>query len=722
MATPSSAPRPAATSTPTSKGNPVTPSNTHLTSPAAVAMARQFSASHRSPSMRTPGHAHNLSTSSHPSGTPLAAGATPFGAINLGEDTAALNSPAAALLAGLGAPGSGFTPAAGLTPLGMGSGDQGLGITSGSVLQLSGSQLDGNGAIKDPDAERERRLNEILAMLKERVAGRGVCREAIERLAQLAGFTFLWQDDTLTIAGNAVDLEIDFYPESDRVRDVSLKIAISAEAEAEGKEEASNVLKKDLIQDHDSIEWKSLDGFAQNLERLGSLDRLSQGVNCFEAIEGLYESFRKIWTEEKNRMRSQGSLKRLSRSAIGRPIIHRGRRLGLGLDYWATKAALAERLGAKASIDTVGTEDNSETLVPEASIWSGMIECEGGFPSIRVTKDWVSLDALQSTEGDALTESLVNAWIDPPPTLTTQPEGAMETEGSADSAFVPQPPSVRFVLQLEPELLLPITVAPNAFNVSGVNLLRDRGTMKDAQDFIRGLTQDTRRIDDDSPQMPLRWTRTTISFARNNERHDTDYVVSFNTNGPFWCYSVESLAFDHPRQIASLLPVFRQYALLWTLVKSAAKVEKNNEKAPEASPKDIAAPTVVRTGVRNRSNVNPQRAKLAELLSEKSHIPPLPTIDISLRFSTGQQPQPMLDVRFPLYRDLSRLTLNAPAFGSICIEVALGGQLHISSCENIPFGRTVGDRRKLMRILEACEDITTLVAWVHERMDEENHK
>ncbi|KKY21589.1 hypothetical protein UCRPC4_g03540 [Phaeomoniella chlamydospora] len=633
----------------------------------------------------------------------------------LGEDAAGFSSPAAAILASLGAHGSGLTPAAGLTPLAMGSAGDGLGITNAPDLQMSASQLDGNAGVKDPELERERRLNEIIAMLKTRVAGRGVCREAIERLAQLAGFTFLWQDDTLTIAGNSVDLEIDFHPGSDRVRDVSLKIAMSAEVEAEGKEEASRVLKRDLMQDDGVIGWKQLNGFSQNLDRLGRLDKLSQGINCFEAIEGLYESFRKIWSEEKHRMRKLSTLRRLSKGGIGRPIMHRGDKFGLALEYWAPKAALTERTSTPGDVDAMET-DEDETVERKSVIdaWSGRIECEAGYPSLRVSKDWVSQEALRNSSGENSTDNLANAWLDPAPSMITEGDSNMETDDAARNV-VPQSPNVRFVLELEPEVLLPLGVASEALNTAGVSLARDGRSMVDILEHVKGMLKVAPHVDGQHPSTFLRWKKEVTSFVDDSIRQSNPHSLLFRTNGQVWCCPVQAISFDHPRQIASFLPVLRQYALLWTLLRSSVKGARSDDEAKVSTDGHPPISLLREHGTtRKKSNLNPQRARLDKLLKEADALAEAPTIDMTLGFTPGHLPQPILDLRFPLFRDLTSLPSGQPAFGNICIEIGLGAQIRVSKAENLPLVQGVSGRRKLARVLELSEDIPTLVAWVHD--------
>lgn len=142
-----------------------TPKTTMATAPTPSPrpMGRPFS--HKSPAIKTPaslhGHSHNVSTASHPSSTPLAAAA-------FGEDALAYTSPAAALIASIGSQG--------LTP----SGQNGLGISTKDVSTKEGS----GGRQRNMEEERVRNLQEVQRMLSTRLAGRAICREGVQRIAQ----------------------------------------------------------------------------------------------------------------------------------------------------------------------------------------------------------------------------------------------------------------------------------------------------------------------------------------------------------------------------------------------------------------------------------------------------------------------------------------------------------------------------------------------------------
>src|SRR2546423_6184480 len=357
--------------------------------PSPRPMGRPFS--HKSPAIKTPaslhGHSHNMSTSSHPSSTPLPAPAS-------GEDALAFNSPAAALIASIGSQG--------LTPLP--NGQDGLGITAKE--QVMSTKEGSVGGKRNVEEERLLNVHEVQRLLKTRLAGRAICREGVQRIAQLSSLTFAWLDDNnLSIAGNCVDLEIVFDDaQRDSVNDVVLKINTSGVEEH--KKDASAVLRQDLaLSDFNTsaAPWKSLEAFSANLGRLAHLDQLSNGLNCFEALDGLYYSFQRIWEEEKKRLQNKHILSRICEGTLGRPMMHRKRKLGLSLDYWVENRRMKERRSKPLGHDAMDIDEaDSELDQDEQSspIWLARVGCDKGYPAIRISKDWLGQEVFAANDAD----------------------------------------------------------------------------------------------------------------------------------------------------------------------------------------------------------------------------------------------------------------------------------------------------------------------------------
>ena len=546
--------------TPSSKQNlGATP--THLTSsprPSAVPMTRPLS--HRSPSIRTPsasghGHGHQPSNSSHQYATPLGAN------INL-DDPVAFNSPSALLAFGAYA---GISPSA--THDGLGT------AMNESDIHALGLGL---GAPRDNEEERRRHIEEVVQLLRTRIAGRGVCREAIERLVQLEGFDSIWQGkNNLSIAGNSVDLDIEFNPGQETVKDVTLKYTTPEAQDGEGRDEATAVLKRDLILSSEEQArgiWKPLDGFHGNLERLAKLDRLSQEVNCFEAVEGLYESLRRVWEEETKRRRDGRIYEHLCRGCVGRPGLHRGRRIGLGLDYWVEQHRVLDAKSKGRLLGDIAPEQSvngsiDEELKDQLKVRSVIIECEVGYPSLRVSKDWVgsevltAVDASGSSNGGAESEIMLVNWADPPSTIipsihSNQPDPmALNPEilGSAS-------PNRRFVAKLEPPIDVPFLAATDIYRHLGLQpqheykmvsydglLVQNWMSSQDGERALEGLQQVNVR----------RRKKSVITFDLDGHPVRKQHSYTFQAfDYPSAGLTLRDLPFSHPRQLADIFPVF----------------------------------------------------------------------------------------------------------------------------------------------------------------------
>ena len=195
---------------------------------------------------------------------------------------------------------------------------------------------------------------------------------------------------TLIIAGSALALDIDFT--NNVVQKVSLAFPESSDIVTRHTEKAGAILLRDLqIKPTESPLTKMLDQFAANLERLALPDKLSviPGLNCYEAIAGVYESLERLHKWELERLKENGDYNGkaddyVERAAMctrsGRPLMHARNRLGLSLDYWEEKRRIS-----KKSSQQVGK--TYAILIGCAPIPLGLYETP---LSLRVSKDWIS--------------------------------------------------------------------------------------------------------------------------------------------------------------------------------------------------------------------------------------------------------------------------------------------------------------------------------------------
>ena len=719
-----------------------TPKNTMAAAPTPSPrpMGRPFS--HKSPAIKTPaslhGHSHNVSTSSHPSSTPLAAPA-------FGEDGPAYNSPAAAaLIASIGSQG--------LTPLP--NGQDGLGIsTKPQALSTKEGSVSGKRNVED---ERLRNLRDVQEILKTRLAGRAISREGVERIVQQSTLNFAWLDDNnLSIAGNYVDLEILFEDaQRDSVKDVVLKI--NAFGVEEHKKDASAVLQKDLDPsdlDTSAAPWKSLQTAWANLDRLAHLDHLSQhGLNCFEAVDGLYCSFQRIWAEEKKRLSNKHVLSRICEGTLGRPAMHKKRKLGLSCDYWVENRRMGETKSNPVDADAMDLDQaDSKSDQDELSsrTWLARIGCETGYPAVRVSKDWLGEEVFSADNAnidDEEAQDLTHKprWLSPDPTLvqsSNEDDDGDETiiDRAAAGVNIPKPPNIRFKVDLEPAVLLPSSTV-GYMMTQGMTFDVDFSKASTYEKVVDDLAaqqislQSPERFDriqfENAGRAQKRWLRTLTILGNDGLAKQARHSYTLRYQTPVWVYPLPSFSFGHPRQLAEFIPVLRQYALLWSIVRKLTPRPIHSAVDEPASknvfhgsrrPKKSRAP-------QKKSNISAQQAKLDAIMNDAGPseretglitsfglVEDEVSIDVSLNLTLTNPPKPKLDLIFPLpvwsNSEASGQATGQLRFGTVSVEIAVNGKIVVSSATGLP-STDSETLRKMANVLTISEDLGVLVQWI----------
>ncbi|KAJ5662327.1 uncharacterized protein N7477_009943 [Penicillium maclennaniae] len=729
---------------------------THLSSPHPSSAALSRSMAHKSPSTRTPtgagpGHSHQLSASHHYS--------TPLAVSSAVDDPVNFSSPSA-LLALSGYAGISPSPAVhdGLVGSGMSENDI-------QTLGMQGIKL---GVARDSDEEMRHRIEEVVQSLRAAVAGRGISREGIERLGKIEGFESIWTFDNLNIAGNFVDLEIDFYPnEADIVKDVRLRYATPEHEEGELREEATTVLKRNLVQspqDGETGRWKSLQGFYENLQWLAKLDKLSQEVNCFEALEGLQENLKRIWVEEAKHGKYSGDYEHLCTGTIGRPSMHKGSRIGLGLEYWVEQAKILDTKKRK-NLDALAidqTQDQAdEEMHDQERTWAILLECEEGYPSLRISKEWVGSEVLTTGEKTAEevsphTTGSVN-WLDPPQTMRLS-HGDHPDPMVLDSSMLESTlPNRRFVARLEPALDMPIPAASEIYRHLGMQLPQDfKMVTYDGLLVSNGTPQST----DTSPHFSRKKRRMSVqAFDSTGEPCTKQHSYTFQAFESVAGRTIRELPISHPRQLADILPMFRQYALLASLIRkvfhpSAKDQTRLSETKTTSKPQVTAVQEPVfvtgKEGTIIWTNDDPNEEMLNNLFGDGSSNQSEATstawsfrnssrspshifnddvkVDVTLRTQLGQAPALILLITDP-GQSAGGCVLE-PVQLAICIEVGLNGRISVvdSSGLGADNHQDGGDaemqgtespeeslqeiHKKIARVLEISQDLGILVEWV----------
>lgn len=376
----------------------------------------------------------------------------------------------------------------------------------------------------------------------------------------------------MNIAGNFVDLEIEFFPGKNTVKDVSLRYATPEATEGERREEATAVLKRDLVQppeEGDRGQWKSLEGFYENLRWLAKLDRLSQEVNCFEAIEGLYECLKRVWDEEGKSAKFSGVYDHLSSGCIGRPRMHKRGRIGLSLDYWVEQARVLDAKYKRPPPDAMVVDQQSQLPDEESGyqlkLWGVLIECEEGYPSLRVSKDWVGSEVLTTVnpnQDPSSSESAVSGvqvvnWADPPPTAVNERDAnAMEL----DTDMLGSPaPNRRFVAKIDPPLDVPILAASDIYRQLGIQLPQELKMVTYDGLLVPGWCPSGMEAgigSEGPPQHGRRKRKMSVdAFDLEGKPCRKQHSYSFQSFESVAGRTMRDIPFSHPRQLVDIFPV-----------------------------------------------------------------------------------------------------------------------------------------------------------------------
>ncbi|RMD40950.1 hypothetical protein DV735_g4164, partial [Chaetothyriales sp. CBS 134920] len=637
------------------------------------------SLAYKSPAVKTPAYA--VSISSQPSSTPLAAAA-------IHDELLALNSQAAAIIHSIGP--------SGLTPLPVSQ--DGLDITTPGQTTLSTSRearLAG-----DPETQRLARLQHAVASLKSKAIGRGVTRQSAERVARLQGFEALWDEDILTIAGNIVEIEIHFSPVNrDRIADLVLKLN-PADGESQTQSEAADILKK-LVGAGSAADDGDLDAFARNIAYLAQLDRVAVQPNAFELTGSLYQTLSSIWDEEKKAMSWRTELQHARKGAFGRAHYDEPPSLGLRLDYWHAKPYDAD--------------------LPATTVFQARFACESAGPGILASQTWLTPEVLVSepkTENvlESRESILVPSW---------KPDESHPDSAAADSQQdsqtqpdrLPAPTvNAHFLCELEPEILLPHNVALK-LNSQAEIISIDQSRALTYQAALlkhRGTVAPAIGVDTTSES---RWTRRLPVFRPDGQFEQTDHsyaLYAWPPNSELWVIPVSKLSFSHPKDLAAAIKVLRQYALVWSLLKSlvehpiaAAPVPPKAESADglrqeikKRSNKPAVTVTVT-AAAKNASNVNKDSSRPIDVSVDVISDPYRCKIDIFA---------PLL----PPGQKTRGSTASAGNSSNLFLHISLGigpnGGIEVNELSGLRDADSI--KAKVAKMLETTEDIGIVVQWL----------
>ncbi|KAI0015152.1 mediator of RNA polymerase II transcription subunit 1-domain-containing protein [Xylariomycetidae sp. FL0641] len=572
--------------------------------------------------------------------------------------------------------------------------------------------LPGAGRANDEE-ERRRRLDGVLADLNAYAREHTrVSNLALERLANTLGLESLWEpgpsgsdnDKVFIIAGRTMGVEVGI--NTHVVHHVALSYNDPIPNLEKHVDKASAVLYNDLrLGPNQSPLTKFMTEFRTNMERLTTLDRLSvtPGLNCHEAIAGVYESLEKLhrWDVEKLRGDPTMSGKPESQLQVfalcahhGCPLMHTRGRVGLSLDYWK------ERRFLKST--TVETED--------ARTWSILVECAPAssmvYASIRVSDNWIGpgIEKSKLTDEEAISATgPVLDWLEPANTLLPPSEEAKAEGGLEPNAALhgPKPPDVVFMATFDPPVVVPHVAAMEIFKISATNAPLSNMTF----DVLLFPVPEGTAYDPSEPR-EMTYTQTVPTF-KNPGQGQTEPKLEAHRNTlmvdkPVYGQVLNQVPFSHPKDLIAMLPVLRQYAFLSLLLNNSFKPRKDK---PTSAAADAQNARDARK-LENEREIRTARTDFASFMAGISA-----GADKGSKRRGEEEGSVTDDSILKMDMVLSahpvpRLTLVFPFRGTtanVMLEIQLGGKVHFVS-ENI-FGGDGAAAAKWATKLEQCEDV-----------------
>jgi hypothetical protein len=526
-------------------------------------------------------------------------------------------------------------------------------------------------------------------------------------LAKRVGLECFWEDHvgsgkatrTLIIAGSALALDIDF--ENNVVKKVALSFPESPESVTRHTKAAGDILLRDLgFGPHESPLTKKLDRFAANLERLATLDKLSviPGLNCLEAIAGIYESIERLhlWeverlkeSEEMNGKDQEYAVKTATYTKSGKPVMHSSDRLGMSLDYWQ------ENRWLKGS-----SKQKSYALLIECAPLPSL-----AYPPLRVSEHWISAEIQKANDP---TEELfmtsgngpVLDWIQPDNTLlppADQPKvDAME---GVDQATGQRFPEVMFVAKFDPPLIVPCSTAVHVYNSTGIPM--DPFTTIYDELLIPRRPEDLKA----EPRPNLCRETTIPIFSADGEKSTIIHRGNLFIEKSDYGRILTELPFSHPQQLVEWLPALRQAAFLASLLQKSFGSASQSLK-PDDKDKN------------KQSYKDDFENFMTKPLTTESR-----PVRVDIKLDT--QPVPRLDVHFPFEKAHDRkahvvfeIKLNAVVeiISQNFLDESMNGNGDVMDEGNRKVkGRklTVAD---LARMLEVTEDLGIWIEFVKRRL------
>ena len=636
-----------------------------------------------------------------------------------------------------------------------GAGDLSLEGAEDSIMAGS-SIIGGPSNVRDNEAERNRRLERIVDVLGQQWGL--VSQEGVQRAARRCGLECLWEEGsaagarTLSIAGNGVLVDVEFVAEE--VVDVALSFPGCVEAVGQhwSGRKGANVLKRNLRGEDGEIGYVGLEAFIKSLERLARLDRLgADGVNCFEALEGVRSSLNKLYTYDVKEVRElrQERMEVVDREVIlrevmsqryGRLVMHGRGHVGLTSQYWMERRLVLESKTARDEMMGVDGRDEY-TLDDEEGpkTYSTVFECEASsaqlYPPIRISDAWIAdhIDkdfsagdierhAWETGENPFLQGGPIE-WLEPPSTLASATDmtgDAMVLDSGSLQAGRGKEPNVRFVVKLDPPIIMPLQTAVQIYNRVGVPVPEDLVRPATYSTLLFAQNSDARHAtvmngEVEYQQKHFGVTRSVKSYRGlgGRELRENKHKYTLFSQQRDMARALEKIPFSHPKQIVEIMPILRQWALVGDIIRRTFGRNEIDDKSEVDRHQKVQD-----HGLDGGQGVSAEEELDALMATseddeeeEDKDEASLLSVDVSLSIS----PVPAISLLFESEVELTSVTFNIGPNGVISArDLVLGGREEGGEENQEEKNKLEREEGKLERVLSIAEDLGAVVEWMRE--------
>lgn len=283
--------------------------------------------------------------------------------------------------------------------------------------------------------------------------------------------------------------------------------------------------------------------FAENLQRLASLDKISSRseMNCFEAIGGMYTSLERLYQAQRQGMGEDNTLY----LGFGIPAMHGADKIGLSIEYWRdkdlediikkTKESSAMELDGDSKQLDASAQKSYRLIVHAQEVPSGF---PPPFPTLRQSSDWLP----EAEVMGPLKESDSIPWSEPPEAAPAEPSSAR--------------PNLLFQVRLEPPVWIPYEHEPEIYTPQIAHLPGYEPTIHDYT-ALEKLLWDR----EEHEYEPVKHKDRVWVPQKQEWRHRE---WQYNKLKPLYLRKVTEVPFGHPRELGGLMAV-RLFSFLISL-------------------------------------------------------------------------------------------------------------------------------------------------------------